>query len=52
MTTPKRLDLDAARAQVLQSRAEKCWSQDIDWDLYPVGFKEVRKLPYILIIVV
>ena len=41
MATPKRLDLDA-RAKTMKGRIEKCWSQDINWSLYPLRFRKVR----------
>ena len=37
--TPRRLGLLATETR---ERLEKCWEEDIDWDLYPVQLKEVN----------
>ena len=33
-----------------KNRLEKCWSLDVNWDLYPLDLKEVRIVLHVIII--
>lgn len=43
MATPRKLDVEA-RVKSMKSRVEKCWKDDIKWELYPLKLKEVCKV--------
>ena len=45
MATPRRLLEMDNRAAEVKKRLEKCWSLDLDWNLYP---NKLRKVSYIL----
>lgn len=37
--TPKRINLMGKQTR---ERLERCWEEEIDWDLYPKPLKEVK----------
>ena len=43
LSTPRRSQSDQANWKVLETRKrlDKCWSEDIDWTLYPETLKNV-----------
>lgn len=42
-STPRRMDQNSIlKAQETRKRLEKCWSEDIDWNLYPESLKKVN----------
>lgn len=41
--TPRRMDQNSIlKAQETRKRLERCWSEDIDWNLYPESLKKVN----------
>ena len=40
------------KAQETRKRLEKCWSEDIDWNLYPESLKKVNTAACIIYIYV
>ena len=42
-STPRRMEQHGIlKEQETRKRLEKCWSEDIDWNLYPESLKKVN----------
>ena len=41
VSTPRRINL---MGKETRERLERCWDEEIDWDLYPKPLKEVQAL--------
>ena len=39
VTTPRRINV---MGKETRERLERCWDEEIDWDLYPKPLKEVK----------